>query len=364
MSSQSTHHASAMEGGGAYGRHSRIPAAGGSLAIPLFEEAAERITLDAGDRPIVIADYGSADGRNSLAPMNAAIAAIRRRVSAARPIAVCHTDLPGNDFSTLFKMLDGDVDGYARRDAMTFPYAIGRSFYQSVFPPNHVDLAWSSYAAVWLSQLPREIPEYVFISRCSAPIRAEFDRQASLDWETFLSLRAIEMRPGSRLVVALPSLDHDGSTAFAPIFDQAVDALGQLVDAGAVTAEERNRMTLGACPRRERDLLAPFEKTGEFRGLTVERAKTVVAPDSAWADYERDGDGEALAAKRALFVRVIFVPTLSQALSPTRSAADRRMFADRLEEAMRQRFVRAPARVDALVGIIVMAKEEAALASR
>jgi SAM dependent carboxyl methyltransferase len=359
MSDQSTQHASAMAGGGAYGRHSRIPAAGGSLAVPLFEEAAGRISLDAEDRPIVIADYGCADGRNSLAPMNAAIATLRSRVGAARPIAVCHTDLPGNDYSTLFKMIDSDVDSYARRDAMSFPYAIGRSFYQSVFPRNHVDLAWSSYAAVWLSRLPRQIPDHIFISRCSGPIRAEFDRQAALDWETFLALRAIEMRRGSRLVVALPSLDHDGSTAFAPLFDHAVDALGELVETGAITADERSRMTLGACPRRERDLLAPFEGTGEFRGLKVERVKTLVAPDSAWADYERDGDGEALAAKRALFFRVIFVPTISQTLSPTRSAADRRMFADRLEEAMRRRIARAPARVDHLVGIIVAAKREA-----
>jgi SAM dependent carboxyl methyltransferase len=360
MSEQSTQHANTMAGGGAYGQHSRIPAAGGGLAIPLLEEAAERITLDADDRPIVVADYGSADGRNSLAPMNAAIATLRRRVGAARPIAVCHTDLPGNDYSTLFKTIDGDVDGYARRDAMTFPYAIGRSFYRSVFPANHVNLGWSSYAAVWLSRLPHQIPDHIFISRCSGPIRAEFDRQAALDWETFLTLRAIEMRRGSRLVVALPSLDHDGSTAFTPLFDHAVGALVELVETGAITADERSRMTLGACPRRERDLLAPFKVSGEFRGLTVERVKTLVAPDSAWADYERDGDGEVLAAKRAMFFRVIFVPTLSLALSTTRSAGDRRMFADRLEEAMSRRIARAPARLDHLVGIIVVAKREAA----
>jgi hypothetical protein len=119
-------------------------------------------------------------------------------------------------------------------------------------------------------------------------------------------------------------------------------------------------MTLGACPRRERDLLAPFEGTGEFAGLTVERVKTVVALDSAWADYERDGDGEALAAKRALFFRVIFVPTLSQALSPTRSATHQRVFADRLDDLVRRRIARAPARLDHLVGIIVVAKREAA----
>src|SRR5271165_2397765 len=59
-----------MEGDGAYGRHSRIPAAGGGMAIPMLEDAARRIAWEAGDRPIVIADYGSSDGKNSLAPMS------------------------------------------------------------------------------------------------------------------------------------------------------------------------------------------------------------------------------------------------------------------------------------------------------
>jgi hypothetical protein len=85
MSDEPTAHVSAMEGGRAYAQHSRIPAAGGGLAIPLLEEAERRIALDAGDRPIAIADYGSSDGKNSLAPMRAAIAVLRGRVGQARP---------------------------------------------------------------------------------------------------------------------------------------------------------------------------------------------------------------------------------------------------------------------------------------
>lgn len=358
MSDQPTPHVSAMEGGGEYGRYSRIPAAGGGLAIPLLEEAAQRVALDAGDRPIVIADYGSSDGMNSLAPMRAAIAVFRKRVGRARPILVCHTDLPGNDFSTLFGLIANDPGSYALDDAMIFPYAVGRSFYQSIFPPDHVDLGWSSYAAVWLSRLPAEIPHHIFIPRCTGRIRIEFDRQAELDWEAFLALRAAEMRPGGRLVVALPSLDHDGSTAFAPVMDHALAVLEQLVGVGAITAEERSRMMIGAYPRRERDLLAPFAANGEFRGLTVEHISTLAPQDVAWADYERDGDAMALAGKRARFFRVVFAPTLSQALSPSRSDGDRRTFADRLEEGMRQRISQVPAKLDHLVGIIALAKQD------
>jgi hypothetical protein len=356
MSDEPTAHVSAMEGGGAYGQHSRIPAAGGSLAIPLLEEAARRIALDAGDRPIVLADYGSSDGKNSLAPMRAAIAVLRGRVGQARPIVVCHTDLPGNDYSTLFEFMANDPGSYARDDPMVFPYAIGRSFYQNVFPPAHVDLGWSSYAAVWLSRIPRLIPDHVFIPLCTGRIREEFDRQAAQDWEAFLALRAAEMRPGGRLVVALPSLGQDGSSAFSAVFGHAVAALDELVETGAITPEERSRMTLGACPRRERDLIAPFAADGQFKDLSVEHVRTLVAPDTAWADYEGDGDATALAAKRALFFRVIFVPALAQALVPSRSNEDRRIFAERLEAGVRRRLAPAPARLNHLVGMIALAK--------
>ena len=64
---------SVMEGKGFYNKNAAIPAAGGALAPPLLEQAARLIDLDTSDRPIIIADYGAADGRNSLAPMNAAI---------------------------------------------------------------------------------------------------------------------------------------------------------------------------------------------------------------------------------------------------------------------------------------------------
>jgi hypothetical protein len=352
-------HVAAMEGRGAYNRHASIPAAGGALAIPLLEAAARRIAIEPGARPIVIADYGSSQGRNSLAPIRAAIAALRPRIGQRRAILVCHTDLPDNDFSTLFGVVESDPDSYLGTDPAVYPSAIGRSFYRSLFPPDHVDLGWSSYAAVWLSRIPRTIPDHIFIPRSTGAIRAELDRQAALDWESFLAMRSAELRPGGRLVVALPSLDHDGSTAFAAVMDHANAVLSELVVSHAITAEERSRMTLGACPRREQDLLAPFAQTGRFKALVVEHCSTSKPIDSAWIDYEGDQDRAALAGKRALFFRVIFVPALSQALDPSRGVEQRQAFADRLEQGLRQRLADRPARLDHLVGIIVLAKEAA-----
>src|SRR5579862_1641077 len=97
-----------MEGGGSYNQRAFVPAAGGSLALPFLEQAVQEITLDRSDQPIVIADYGSSQGKNSLAPMRAAIKVLRTRVSADRPISVVHVDQAANDFNTLFDVLHSD----------------------------------------------------------------------------------------------------------------------------------------------------------------------------------------------------------------------------------------------------------------
>jgi hypothetical protein len=179
--------AAPMEGKGFYNKHAAIPAAGGTLALPLLEQAAKRIELDAGSRPIVLADYGSSEGENSLAPMRVAIAVLRARVGHERTIFVYHTDLPDNDFSSLFRVLRSHPDSYLRDEQNVFPSVIGRSFYQQILPPNHVDLAWSSYAAIWLSRIPCRIADHFFALRSTSAVRAEFARQAATDWEAFLS---------------------------------------------------------------------------------------------------------------------------------------------------------------------------------
>ena len=138
--------AAAMEGGGAYNRSSSVQAAGLAPAVPWFIEAARLVPLGLPEVPLIVADYGSSQGRNSLAPLGAAIGVLRERAGADRPISVVHTDLPGNDFSALFQVLAADPDSYLRGDANIFPYAIGRSFYESLFPPDSVTLGWSSWA--------------------------------------------------------------------------------------------------------------------------------------------------------------------------------------------------------------------------
>jgi len=269
-----------MEGKGAYKRYAKLPTGGAALALPLLEKAVRCVALPA-DQGIVIADYGSSQGKNSMVPIRIAISTLRGRVGGSRPISVFHVDQPSNDFNALFAVLDADPDRYVLDDRNVFPSAIGRSFYESVLPPDSVHLGWCSYAAVWLSRIPALIPGHFVSLRSSGRVRAEFERQASQDWQAFLSLRAKELRPGGRLVVVLPALADDGTSGFENIMDQANSVLVQMVADGAIMAEERARMVLGAHPRRKRDLLAPFEGEECFQHLIVEDLEMSELPDAA-----------------------------------------------------------------------------------
>jgi hypothetical protein len=191
---------------------------------------------------------------------------------------------------------------------------------------------------LWLSQIPLQIPDHFFIPCSTGAVRAEFDRQAARDWEAFLTVRAAELRDGDRLVVARPALDHDGTIGFASMMNHANAELFDLVAGGALTADERGRMTIAACPRREKDLLAPFAHV-------------------AWIEFQQDRDATAFASTRAAFFRAVFVPSMSQALASTRGAEKHQMFAERLEEGLRRRIASNPASLENMVGIIILHKQ-------
>jgi hypothetical protein len=345
------------EAHGSYNRHATSQAAGGALALPLLEKAARELAFDPREAPIVIADYGASQGKNSLAPMRAAIAALRERLAGRRPICVVHVDVAENDFSTLFDLLDAAPDSYVSDDPDVFPSAVGRSFYRPVLPPGYVHLGWSSYAAVWLSRAPTLIPGHFWIPSSTGAVRAAFERQAAEDWQAFLELRARELRAGGRLVVALPA-ERDGASLVKDRMNHLNAALAEMAADDAITAEERARMILLSYPRRKSELLAPFARDGRFANLVVDHCEVFPVPDPAWADYERDQDREKLAAKQTGFFRATFMPSLASALAPDRGAEGCRLFIDRLADGLKRRLVSEPAPQHQNVQAIVLAKED------
>jgi SAM dependent carboxyl methyltransferase len=343
-----------MEGGGFYNRHARVPADGGSLALPFLEQAAGNISLDGGDQPIVIADYGSSQGKNSLAPMRTAIKALRTRVGPDRPILVVHVDQAANDFNTLFDVLHRDPERYSIDDPNVFPSAIGRSFYERVFPREHVHLAWSSYAAVWLNHIPMGIPGHFISIAATRDVRQAFASQAAVDWRLFLSQRSSELRAGGRLVIVLPGLSDEGLSGFEPLFGHANRALGELVAEGMMTDDEYARMVIGSCPRRKCELLEPFSADGQFADLTVQHCELTGLPDAGWSDYEREENTERLARRHAAFFRSVFVPSLASSLIDSERKG---VFAEAIEQKLVRLMEKQPAPFHSLVQTMVLEKK-------
>jgi hypothetical protein len=332
-----------MEGHGAYNRSSRVQAAGSSPAVALLDKAARQVPLVTAPEPVVIVDYGSSEGRNSLAPVAVAIGILRERIGRERAISVVHTDLPGNDFAALFQTLASDPDSYLRDDPRVFPSAIGRSFYEQILPDSTVSLGWSSWAIQWLSRVPALIPDQVQVAYSQdAAVRSAFYQQAADDWRRFLGHRAAELRPGGRLIVLSMALDDHGDFGYKPCVVAIYGAVLDLVDEGFITKEEACRMVIPTVGRSRQDFMAPFAETGSFAGLTVEEIDIFYGEDRIWADFQSHGDADAgmYAARWAAFSRASVCPTLAASLDDKELRAAE--FIDRIEARMIARLKVAP----------------------
>lgn len=181
---------------------------------------------------------------------------------------------------------------------------------------------------------PPNIPGHFHDLRATGAARDAFDAQAATDWRTFLSLRALELRPTGRLVIVVPAVDETGFHGAGTLYDAGNDTIAELASRGTISASERARMVTPTRMRGRAHLLMPFAETGSFAGLTVEHCEVSQWADAAWDAYRTHGDSTLLATDRARFFRSVFIPTLTTALDPNRTAADRLAFADALEAAL------------------------------
>jgi hypothetical protein len=350
-----------MEGHGAYNRSSRVQAAGLAPAVSLFERAARAVALAPSPQPIVIADYGSSEGHNSLAPISVAIEVLRGRVGADRAISVVHTDLPGNDFAALFQALADDQDSYMRGDPAVFPSAVGRSFYQQILPANSVTLGWSSWAVQWLSRVPGSIPDQVQVAYSKDPsARAAFTRQAAEDWRAFLDSRGRELAPGGRLVVMTMAFDDTGDFGYRSLVEAVYAALMDLVDEGLVRAEEARRMVIPTVGRSRTDLAAPFAGGKSYAGLALEHLEVFHGEDRIFAEFEANGDAKAFGAAWAAFTRASVFPTLAAGLDGGGDTPRAAEFMDQLEANVAARLAAAPEPTVIPLAQMLIAEDEAA----
>ncbi len=309
-------------GSGDYSASSRLQAAGLNQAIRLFEEAAAAVPIPQPPLPIVIADYGAANGHNSLLPLNAAITTLRGRTRPEHSILVTHTDVPENDFSALFRVLREDPDSYLRRDPATFASAVGRSFYSQILPANTVNLGWSAWSILWLSSVPAVVGDHIHASfSADSTARLAHDRLAARDWHEFVAYRGRELCPGGRVVVMTMAISSDGEFGYRALFEALMAELGELAARAVITADELMQMSLPIAGRRTADFTTPFAPSGRLEQLTIEHLEVFDAEDRFWRQYQKDGDTAAFGAQWGDFLQAAVIPVLAGFVAAERRSA-------------------------------------------
>jgi hypothetical protein len=327
----------AMEGQGFYNAHSRPQQAAAALGEVMLARAAARVPP--GTSPIVIADYGSAEGKNSLAPMGAAVRVLRRAHRA--PITVVHLDRPRNDYASLFDLVRTDPHSYLAAAEDVFSLASGGSFYERMLPAGQVTLGWCSIALHWLSAAPAGFSGHAWPSLLTGREHALFAHQADLDWRAFLAHRSAELRPGGALVVVVPATDERGRWSLAELGRRVTAVLEGMVEEGSLAPAELARMVVPIYNRTSQELEAPFLDAG--LGLSLEVARLDHVADPLWQAFQASGDVAALARGYAGFVRAAFGPTFTAALDKGRTPHERQAFVARLEAGVAERAAADPA---------------------
>jgi len=305
-----------MEGGGFYNRNSAMQASGISLLMPIWASAC-RTTACTG-KSLVVADYACSQGRNSMAPMKIAIQELRRRTSPGTPIEIVHTDLPSNDFASLFQALEEDPESYMAGQSNIFPSAIGRNYFAPLLPSGSVHLGWNTFSMQWMSRSPADATDHVLAGLSKQPdvIAAVRHRQAD-DWRRFLNVRAQEMCPGAKLLTAFTG-QSDGASGWEWLCGELWSAIEDQGHAGLLSSAELSRLTIPIGFRTLDDIAAPFAANGQFAGLRLDHAEFFKIPDPFWSDYQTSGDPNQLAKRHADLMRAWAGPTLVGLIDPGR----------------------------------------------
>ncbi|WP_420332988.1 hypothetical protein [Roseibium sp.] len=313
-----------MTGHGYYDANSRTQWNAIEAVLPLLDHAAATFPLK-GDGVITFADYGCSEGRNSVAVMERALRTALPRTPL--PVQTVHSDLPTNDFGTLFQNLrphGQSVFGSGR----VFSSAVGGSMYDQLRPDRSVHLATTFNAIGFLSRRPVEtLPGYIQPNGPSA-IRgngfvseeetAAFRAQARRDVEAFLKVRARELVPGGQLLVQVFGATDEAKTCDG-IYDLLNDAVLGFVETGEIDRETYDRYYQPVYMRRLEELtgpaLDPGSETADLFELNQARDYEITVPFVE--QYKEDGDLDTYATAYVHFFRAFTEAVLTNALPDT-----------------------------------------------
>ena len=181
-----------------YNENSRIQMAAVSLSADHIRQAINALEIEFSPL-VIIADYGSSHGSNSRHAMEFIIQTLKEAKKIDKDkqnILIVHNDLPTNEWSSLFEILNESSSYHG--------VASGRSFYQRCLPSSSLAIGYTSTSLHWLSHKPCNLSDQCLV-HCSEndEERNAFKTQAALDYAHFLEHRSHELMPGGVLVLVI-----------------------------------------------------------------------------------------------------------------------------------------------------------------
>ena len=234
-----------------------------------------------------IADYGCGPGISTINVARPAIDAYRQ-LDSEGPIAICHLDLPGNDWNALFTLLSGP-EGYLTGQSGIRPEAAVGSFYDRMVSDASVNLATCFAASHWLSHAVHlDAPGTVWFADLKGEARREMARLARNDWVHFLQLRALELRPGGYLLVStlgsvLDPSETNGVAASGRGIYRAIQIAAQsMADEGLLDQAVLDRFIFALWFQTEEDAREPIETDPDLsQAFAIEQVTVRPAPANA-----------------------------------------------------------------------------------
>ncbi|CAN6914972.1 hypothetical protein Bca4012_088198 [Brassica carinata] len=338
-SSRSLEYVLSMQGGDddhSYAKNSYGPAAALASSKTMLTSAIDSIKLTIGGSSLIkIADLGCAVGDNTFSTVDTVIDALSRKLTVSdgksdQPepeLEVFFSDLPSNDFNTLFRSFEDKVNGSSKK---YFAAGVPGSFYGRLFPKGELHVVVTTSALQWLSQVPEKVMEKgsktwnkgrAWIQGAEGEVVEAYAEQSDKDLVQFLKCRKEEIVEGGVLFMLMggrPSglvsqvSDHDSGLRhlFTILMDQAWQ---DLVDEGLIEEEKRDGFNIPVYLRSTEEIAAAVDRCGGFR---IEKMEVLKIADPMNAKQQELKDPESYGRAMSISVQAGLKPIVEAYLGP------------------------------------------------
>jgi len=261
--------------------------AGAKIAIDKTQKVIENALKTIPSTEILkFADFGSADGGTSQEMWSNVIKLIRTQGD-ERQIEFLYTDLASNDFSTLFKTMQGMHGNpnfaFQKNFSNVYVHGSGTGFHEQLMSNESLTLGFSATAMHYVSQRPCLIENHVHMTGANENEKQLFKAQANKDWETILLNRSKELIKGGRFVCINFGIDEQGrclgNTGGHIMFNNFAKNWKHLQDQGLITNQEFINATFTQHYRTVEEFRKPFDDKDSVvskSGLILKSCETMI----------------------------------------------------------------------------------------